>query len=124
MVGTAITKICEFEVSRTGLNEREAKEAGFAYDVTSIDTTAIAGYMPDAKPMTVKMLSEQDTGRVLGAQIVGGERSAKRIDTIATALHARMSVQEVMDLDLSYAPPFSGVWDPVQVAARRLAREV
>jgi pyruvate/2-oxoglutarate dehydrogenase complex dihydrolipoamide dehydrogenase (E3) component len=74
--------------------------------------------------MTVKLVAERRTGRLLGGQIVGGERSAKRIDTLATALHCRLRVEELLDLDLAYAPPFSGVWDPVQVAARRLAREV
>ena len=86
--------------------------------------TTIAGYLPDAEPMTVKLVAERGTGRLLGGQIVGGTRSAKRIDTVATALHARMRVDELIDLDLAYAPPFSSVWDPVPVAARVLADQV
>ena len=68
--------------------------------------------------MTVRMVAERGTGRLLGAQIVGGPGAAKRIDTVATAITAGMTVDEVMELDLAYAPPFSSVWDPVAVAAR------
>jgi NADPH-dependent 2,4-dienoyl-CoA reductase/sulfur reductase-like enzyme len=69
----------------------------------------------------VKLLAEQGTGRLLGGQIVGGSGSAKRIDTVATALWNEMDAAELVNLDLGYAPPFSPVWDPVQVAARQLA---
>lgn len=124
VVGTAITKVCALEVARTGLTEREAAAEGFGAAAAAIDTTTIAGYLPDSRPMTVKLVAERGTGRLLGGQIVGEERSAIRIDTLATALHARMTVAELIDLDLAYAPPFSSVWDPVQVAARQLADQV
>jgi NADPH-dependent 2,4-dienoyl-CoA reductase/sulfur reductase-like enzyme len=120
VVGTAITKVCNVEVARTGLTEREAAEEGFETAAVSIDSTTIAGYMPDTRPMTVKLVGELGTGRLLGAQIVGEERSAKRIDTVATALHARMRVADLIDLDLAYAPPFASTWDPIHIAARRL----
>jgi len=74
--------------------------------------------------MTVKMIAERRTGRLLGVQIVGGEGSAKRIDTAATALWNRMTVEEITALDLAYAPPFSPVWDPILVAARQAATAV
>ena len=74
--------------------------------------------------MTVKMVAERGSGRLLGAQIVGGDASAKRIDTIATALWNAMAVQDMIDLDLSYAPPLSPLWDPVVVAARQAASAV
>jgi NADPH-dependent 2,4-dienoyl-CoA reductase/sulfur reductase-like enzyme len=122
VVGTAITKICALEISRTGLSEHEAATAGFSFDTATIDTKTIAHYMPGAEDMTVKMLAEQGSGRILGAQIIGGRGAGKRIDAVATALHAGMDVQQMIDLDLSYAPPFSGVWDPVQMVARRLVR--
>jgi NADPH-dependent 2,4-dienoyl-CoA reductase/sulfur reductase-like enzyme len=124
VVGTAITKVCTLEVARTGITATSAPSDGFDTVEATVDTTTIARYLPDAQPMTVKLVAERRTGRLLGGQIVGGERSAKRIDTLATALHCRLRVEELLDLDLAYAPPFSGVWDPVQVAARRLAREV
>ena len=74
--------------------------------------------------MTVKVLAEQRTGRLLGAQIVGREGSAKRIDVFATAIWNGMTVEEMTFMDLSYAPPFSPVWDAVLVAARKAAKEV
>jgi NADPH-dependent 2,4-dienoyl-CoA reductase/sulfur reductase-like enzyme len=74
--------------------------------------------------MAVKLVGERGTGRLLGGQIVGGEGAGKRIDTIAVALHAGMRVDELIDLDLAYAPPMSNVWDPLAVAARALADRV
>ncbi|MBK5222276.1 MAG: FAD-dependent oxidoreductase [Acidimicrobiia bacterium] len=124
VVGTAITKVCETEVARTGLTEVEAVTAGFDHVAVTIETTSKAGYFPGARPMTVKMVAERDTGRLLGVQIVGGEGSAKRIDTAAVAITAEMSVADVIELDLAYAPPFSSVWDPIAVAAREAARAV
>ena len=121
VVGTAVTKICDTEVARTGLSEREATAAGFRFHVARIEATTRAGYYPGAQPITVKLLAEQRSGRVLGGQIVGREGAAKRIDVIATVLHARMDVEEMTALDLSYAPPFAPVWDPVLVAARLAA---
>jgi NADPH-dependent 2,4-dienoyl-CoA reductase/sulfur reductase-like enzyme len=121
VVGTAITKICGTEVARSGLTEHEAQMAGFEYATATIETTTTAGYFPSAEKMRIKMLAERGTGRVLGAQIVGGAGSAKRIDTVATAITAEMDVAEVLELDLAYAPPFSSVWDPVQAVARKLA---
>jgi NADPH-dependent 2,4-dienoyl-CoA reductase/sulfur reductase-like enzyme len=120
VVGTAITKVCSLEVARTGLTVAEAERDGFEVVATSIDATTRAGYMPDRQPMTVKLVAEQGTGRLLGAQIVGGDGAAKRIDTVATALHARMRVDDLIDLDLAYGPPFSSPWDPIAVAARAL----
>jgi NADPH-dependent 2,4-dienoyl-CoA reductase/sulfur reductase-like enzyme len=124
VVGTAITKVCSLEVARTGLTEAEASAAALDLATTTIDTTTRAGYLPDAEPMHVKLLAERGTGRLLGGQIVGGVGSAKRIDTLAVALHARMRVDEIVDLDLAYAPPFSSVWDPIAVAARTLLGQV
>jgi NADPH-dependent 2,4-dienoyl-CoA reductase/sulfur reductase-like enzyme len=121
VVGTALTKVCALEVARTGLTEREAEAAGFEVVSTSVESTTRSKYLPDPPSMTVKMLAERGSGRVLGAQIVGGAGSAKRIDVVAAALHARMRVDEVADLDLGYAPPMGTVWDPVALAARRLS---
>ena len=124
VVGTAVTKICDTEVARTGLNEREAGAAGFRFRTTTTESTTRAGYYPGAEPITVKLLAEERSGRVLGGQIVGREGAAKRIDVIATALHARFDVEQLTALDLSYAPPFAPVWDPVLIAARKAAEEL
>jgi NADPH-dependent 2,4-dienoyl-CoA reductase/sulfur reductase-like enzyme len=122
VVGTAITRSGTTEIGRTGLSEREAVAAGFSYVASRVETTTFAGYLPDAPKMTVKLLAERGTERVIGVQIVGGPGSAKRIDTAATAITAGMDVGDLVDLDLAYAPPFSSVWDPLQLAARDALR--
>jgi NADPH-dependent 2,4-dienoyl-CoA reductase/sulfur reductase-like enzyme len=121
VVGTAVTKLCSLEVARTGLSEREAAAAGFVFEAVTIESTSRAGYYPDPGQLKVKFVAERRSGRLLGAQIVGREGAAKRIDVVATALVAGMTVEEMTALDLSYAPPFSPVWDPVLVAARKAA---
>jgi NADPH-dependent 2,4-dienoyl-CoA reductase/sulfur reductase-like enzyme len=122
VIGTAVTRVCSTEIGRTGLTEREAHLEGFEVDVARTMSTTHAGYYPDAKPIVVKLVAEKGTGRLLGGQIVGsGVGSAKRIDTVAAAVWNGMTAEELVNLDLSYAPPFSPVWDPVQTAARRLA---
>ncbi|MEV6386712.1 FAD-dependent oxidoreductase [Nocardia xishanensis] len=124
VVGTAVSKVCDLEVARTGLREKDARAAGLQYVSVTVESTSRAGYYPDAAPMTVKMLAERRTGRLLGVQIVGREGAGKRVDIAAVALTARMTVEEMTALDLGYAPPFSPVWDPVLVAARKAAAEV
>jgi len=120
VVGTAITKVCDLEIARTGLGEREAAAAGFDAVVGRVESTTTSGYMPGASRMTVKVLAERGTGRMLGAQIVGeGPGSAKRIDACALAVWNEMNALALTMADLAYAPPFSPVWDPVQIAARR-----
>jgi NADPH-dependent 2,4-dienoyl-CoA reductase/sulfur reductase-like enzyme len=121
VIGTAVSKICEYEVARTGLTESEAADAGFDALAATIDSTTRAGYYPGAEPIRVKVVAERPTGRMLGAQIVGKEGAAKRIDVCAAVIWNEMPVGEVASLDLSYAPPFSPVWDPVLVAARKAA---
>ncbi|MDQ1667148.1 MAG: hypothetical protein QOH75_3179 [Actinomycetota bacterium] len=118
IVGTAVSKVCDLEIARTGLREPEALAAGLRFVTVTVEASTRAAYFPGAAPMTVKMLAELRSGRLLGAQIVGREGSAKRIDTCAVALWHEMTVEEMINLDLGYAPPFSPVWDPVLVAAR------
>lgn len=106
-------------MARTGLTEKEAAAAGYAYVSATVESTSRAGYYPGATSMTVKLIAEKRTGLLLGAQIVGREEAAKRIDALAIAVWNRMTVEEMTSLDLSYAPPFSPVWDPVLIAARK-----
>jgi NADPH-dependent 2,4-dienoyl-CoA reductase/sulfur reductase-like enzyme len=124
VVGTAVSKICAVEVARTGLQEKEIEQLGLECVVGKVESSTRAGYYPEAGRITVKVLAERGTGRLLGGQIVGREGAAKRIDVLATALHAGFTVAEMIHLDLSYAPPYSPVWDPVLIAARRALREV
>ena len=124
VVGTAASKICEYEVARTGLTTAEAAAAGFATVDVVVESTTRAGYYPGAKSMKTKIIADQRTGRLLGAQIVGREGAAKRIDALAVALWHQMTVADMTGLDLSYAPPFAPVWDPVLIAARKAADRV
>ncbi|MFF0063297.1 FAD-dependent oxidoreductase [Streptomyces sp. NPDC005279] len=124
VVGTAVSKVCDLEIARTGLREKDARAVGLRYVTTTIESTNSAGYYPGAAAMTVKMLAERRTGRLLGVQIVGGEGAAKRVDIAAVALTAGMTVERMTSLDLGYAPPFSPVWDPVLVAARKAVSAV
>jgi NADPH-dependent 2,4-dienoyl-CoA reductase/sulfur reductase-like enzyme len=124
VVGTAVTKVCATEVARTGLSERECAEAGLGFVAATIESTTRAGYYPGAKPIAVKMLAEPGSGRLLGAQLVGEEGAGKRIDAVAVALQAGFTAQDLVDADLSYAPPFGPLWDPVAVAARELLKEL
>ncbi|MGH3238830.1 MAG: FAD-dependent oxidoreductase [Spirillospora sp.] len=124
VVGTAVSKICRVEVARTGLNEREAAAAGFEALSVVVESTTRAGYHPGAAPMRTKLIAERRSGRLLGAQIVGEENAAKRVDGLAIALWNGMTVEEMTGLDLGYAPPFAPVWDPVLIAARKAAEAV
>jgi len=124
VIGTAITKFMDTECARTGLNEREIRELGLRYGVGMIEGYTLPRYYPDSAPIRVKVLAEKGSGRLLGVQIVGGRGSAKRIDTAATALHAGFTLEDLLYLDLSYAPPFAGVWDPMVIAARMALKEV
>ncbi len=119
VIGTAVTKVCDLEVARTGLSEAEAEAAGYRFVSAVVDSTTKAGYFPGAKPIRLKLVAEKRSGRLLGAQIVGRRDAAKRIDVLATAIWNEMDVDEILSLDLSYAPPFSPVWDPVLIAARK-----
>jgi NADPH-dependent 2,4-dienoyl-CoA reductase/sulfur reductase-like enzyme len=121
VLGTAVTKVCSLEVARTGLGEAEAAADGIDAVAVTTESTTRAGYYPGARPIRVKLVAEAGGGRLLGAQIVGEEGAAKRIDVAAMAIWHHMTVGEVVDVDLSYAPPFSPLWDPILIAARRTA---
>ncbi|MER6107944.1 FAD-dependent oxidoreductase [Streptomyces hirsutus] len=124
VVGTAVSKVCDLEIARTGLREKDAHRAGLRFETVTIESTSRAGYYPNASPMTVKMLAELRTGRLLGVQIVGREGAGKRVDIAAVALTAGMTVEQMTMLDLGYAPPFSPTWDPVLVAARKATTKI
>jgi NADPH-dependent 2,4-dienoyl-CoA reductase/sulfur reductase-like enzyme len=121
IAGTAIAKAFDLGVARTGIvDESAAREAGF--DPASVEITASsrAHYYPGAEELTVTLVADRESERVLGASVVGRE-GAKRIDTVATALYGGLTVTELQNLDLAYAPPFSPVWDPIATAAKVLS---
>ncbi|HSP28929.1 MAG TPA: FAD-dependent oxidoreductase [Ilumatobacteraceae bacterium] len=118
VIGTAVTKVGGVEIARTGLTEIEAATAGFDAVANTIEGSSRAHYYPGGGAMAVKVVAERRSGRMLGAQIVGGAESAKRIDALAVAVWNEMTVDEFGQLDLGYAPPFSPVWDTTLIAAR------
>jgi NADPH-dependent 2,4-dienoyl-CoA reductase/sulfur reductase-like enzyme len=120
VAGTAVTRVCHLEIGRTGLSEGEALAAGFSFVAPTVATTTNSAYMPDAAAVTLKLLAEKGSGRLLGVQIIGGHGAAKRVDVVAAALSCGCSAEDLLGMDLGYAPPFSSVWDPLQVAAREV----
>ncbi len=117
ILGTAVCKVFDLTVARTGLGSKEAQEAGFLPLTVSTTAPSKAHYFPGGGPILTVLIIDRATRRLLGAQMVGVDGVAKRIDTWAAALTAGMSLQEIADLDLAYAPPYSPVWDPVLIAA-------
>jgi len=121
IAGTAVLKAFDLAAARTGItDESEAREAGFDPVSVTITAPSRAHYYPGGTELEITMVGDHDTGRVLGATIVGEEGVAKRVDTVAAALHGEMTVADVEYMDLSYAPPFSPTWDPVLTAAKVL----
>ena len=120
MLATAIARVHDLEISRTGVTEAQARAAGIDVAIATFDAKTMARYWPASTAMRVRALADRATRRIVGAQIVGGPTAAKRIDAIAMAIWNEMTVDAMVNVDLSYAPPFSGVWDPVLVAARKL----
>lgn len=109
-------KVCDLTVASTGLNEKSAREAGLAYEKIVLSPMNHAGYYPGGKMMTMKVLYEKGSLRILGAQIVGYEGVDKRIDVLATAMQMGGKVTDLTELDLAYAPPYSSAKDPVNMA--------
>ena len=120
IAGTAIVKAFDYGAARTGiLDEERARTAGFDPVSVTIDSHSRAHYYPGGDELTVTLVADSNSQRVLGGSLVGTE-GVKRIDTVATALGAEMTVAELMEQDLAYAPPFSPVWDPILTAAKVL----
>jgi NADPH-dependent 2,4-dienoyl-CoA reductase/sulfur reductase-like enzyme len=122
IVGTMVVRCFDLAVAKTGLTADSARAAGFAVQETKIQAKDISHYFPGASDIHVKLVVDEESDRLLGGQIVGRREVAKRIDVLVTALHHRMTVADLQRLDLSYAPPFAPVWDPILVAANVAAK--
>lgn len=121
VVGTAVVKVFDLEVAHTGLSLHAAEAAGLAATATDVVHRTRAKYYPGSEQLHVRLV-HGDGGRLLGAQLVGREGAAKRVDVVAAALHAGMGVADLLALDLSYAPPFAPVYDPLLIAAQAADR--
>lgn len=115
-MGSSVIKLFDLTAASTGLTERTAKAEGISYDKVILSPASHAGYYPGAKIMTMKVIYEKDTLKILGAQIIGQEGVDKRIDVLATAISAGIKADMLKDLDLAYAPPYSSAKDPVNMA--------
>lgn len=124
IVGTSVFKVFDLEVARTGISERDAQIEGFNYISNVVEQRSRAHYYPGGSKIWVKLIAEMNTGRILGAEMVGMEGISKRIDVFATAIAAKMTAEDIGGLDLSYAPPFAPVWDPILIAANDLKEKI
>ena len=113
--GSSVIKIFDMTAATTGLNETNAKKSGLDVDTVILSPMSHASYYPGSKVMTMKVVFEKETYRLLGAQIIGYEGVDKRIDVLATAIHARLKASQLKDLDFAYAPPYSSAKDPVNM---------
>lgn len=114
--GSSVIKVFDMTAAVTGINETNAKKAGMYIDTVILSPMSHASYYPGGKMMTMKVIFEKESYRLLGAQIVGYEGVDKRIDVLATAIHAGLKATQLKNLDLAYAPPYSSAKDPVNMA--------
>ena len=124
IVGTAVFKVFDLEVARTGLTEAEALESGFDPVGVVIKSRSRAHAHPGSSTITTHMLADRKTGRLLGTQMVGKEGVAHRINAIAVALHSHMTVNAFSQTDMAYAPPFGPTWDPLLTTANQLIKKI
>ncbi len=120
VAGSVIAKVCEHGVAKTGINEKEAHKADIRVIRTILTQKVLAGYYPGATPIWMKVLAERDSHRLVGAQMIGEKGVDKRIDVMATALTAGLKLEDLIDLDVTYSPPFSPALDPLNTAGQVL----
>ncbi|WNF22600.1 CoA-disulfide reductase [Mesobacillus jeotgali] len=115
-LGTSIAKVFDMTVAATGNNEKTLKRLGISYDVVHVHPSSHAGYYPGAFPIALKLIFDRETGKIFGAQAVSYDGADKRIDVLATAIKGGMTIFDLPDLELAYAPPYSSAKDPVNMA--------
>ncbi|WP_277679742.1 CoA-disulfide reductase [Gracilibacillus dipsosauri] len=120
IIGTSIIKFFDLTLGRTGLTEKEANHLKLPYTVEVSEANNQAGYYPDGETLHIKLIYDKNSYALLGGQVIGKKGVDKRIDVLATALYNKMTVKQLLDLDLAYAPPYNGVWDPLQQMARKI----
>ena len=119
VLGTSIIKFFDLTLGRVGLSEREAEQLKFPYEVQTSKANSHAGYYPGGETLHMKLIYHRDSKKLLGGQIIGKKGVDKRVDVLAMALYHDMTIHELVDVDLSYAPPYNGVWDPLQQMGRK-----
>jgi NADPH-dependent 2,4-dienoyl-CoA reductase/sulfur reductase-like enzyme/rhodanese-related sulfurtransferase len=124
IVGTAVVKVFDLNVGRTGLNEQQAKEAGYDTVTVLVPGTDHAAYYPNAKDILIKLVAEKGEGKILGGQMAGTGDVTKRIDVLATALTFGVTAEQIANIDLSYAPPYNSAMDPLHNAANVIRNKI
>ncbi len=124
VAGTSVFKVFSLEVARSGLNSKEAVDAGFDPVDNSVTTRSRAHGQPGSEPIHINMTADRKSGSILGVQMVGKEGVAHRVNAVAVALHNGMKLEEFSQTDLAYAPPFGPVWDPLLTAANQLIKKL
>ncbi|MFH0703243.1 MAG: FAD-dependent oxidoreductase [bacterium] len=124
VLGTLALKVFNYAITKTGLSEKEAEENKYNYEISTITLKDRAGYYPGVENITIKLMADKLTKKLLGAQIIGKGDADKRINILAAALTANMTVDELLDVDLSYTPAYSTTIDPVLIAARILQKKI
>lgn len=122
IVGSVCFKVFDLEVASTGLTEDEAREVGLKPVSATIQGRSKAHSYPGSRDLQVRLVADPENGRLLGAQAVGGDGAVSRINALATGLTGGITLEELAYLDLAYAPPFSGAWDPIHIAAQKLMK--
>ncbi|MGD8529621.1 MAG: FAD-dependent oxidoreductase [Syntrophobacterales bacterium] len=122
IVGSLCFKVFNLEVASTGLTLEEAEKVGFKADSVTIQGASKAHSYPGSRELQIRLVADTETGRFLGAQSVGGDGVVSRINGLAVALTGGLSIEELAYVDLAYAPPFSGAWDPIHIAAQKLIK--
>ncbi len=116
-LGSAAIKVCDIEMGRTGMGEADAKRLGKKYKTVIVQANDHPAYYPNPTPVTIKLIYEEGTRKLLGAQACGQKGAVMRVDVFAVAIHAGMTTDELGMTDLVYAPPFAGVWDAIHIAS-------
>ena len=124
IAGSAITKVFDLYIGKTGLTKKEALKYGFDPIEEEIESITRAGYYPDNKPIWIKIIADRKSGRILGSQIIGGEGIKERIDLIALSLLLKADIRDLASYDACYVPPASPVWEPVNIAASQTAKRL
>jgi CoA-dependent NAD(P)H sulfur oxidoreductase len=124
IAGSAITKVFDLFVGKTGLTSQEALRNGFDPVEHLIEDITRASYYPDNKPIWIKIVADRNSGRALGSQIVGGEGVKERIDLVSLALLLKADITDLANYDACYVPPASPVWEPVNIAASQIAKKL
>ena len=122
-LGTTLVKLFDYEIGFTGISEAEAKENGFSPVTTFVKAMSRAAYYPGKTPVNMTLVYDSSSGRILGSQIISRDGGAWRLNTVATAIQGKMSIEDLFYTDLGYTPPFGPVWDPIIVAASLSMRE-